>query len=101
MNIALRLKNLRESHGWSQNKLAQLSGLSQGFVRQIELEEKQPTVDSVSKLCTALGITLADFFAEEKEELEPELLRLLDTAKKLTPEQRELAQRLLEAMNKD
>ena len=99
MNLALRLKDLRESRGLSQNKLAQLSGLSQGFVRQIELGEKQPTVDSVSKLCIALGITLVDFFTEEKQELEPELRRLLETAKKLSPEQRDQLQKLLEVMS--
>ena len=62
MDVGARLKELREKRNISQNKLALMSELSQGFVRQIELGEKNPTVESVSKLCTGLGISLQEFF---------------------------------------
>ena len=62
LKIPERLKELREKRNLSQNKLAKLSHLSQGFVRSIELGEKNPTVDSVSKLCDGLGITIQEFF---------------------------------------
>ncbi|MHC1760564.1 MAG: helix-turn-helix domain-containing protein [Negativicutes bacterium] len=72
MNVGARLKELREQRNISQNKLALLSDLSQGFVRQIELGEKNPTVDSVSKLCSGLGITLQEFFQNNiPEEINP------------------------------
>lgn len=69
MNVALRVKQLREAKNLSQNKLAILSGLSQGMIRQIELGKKNPTVDSVSKICSALDITLAEFFADTETNL--------------------------------
>ena len=65
MNIARRIIELREQKGYSTNKLAMLSGLSQGFVRQVELGEKQPTIVSLEKICIGLGITLGTFFADE------------------------------------
>jgi transcriptional regulator with XRE-family HTH domain len=65
MNIPERITILREQKGYSVNKLANLSGLSQGFVRQLELGEKKPTVDSLSLLCDVLDISLSDFFKDE------------------------------------
>jgi hypothetical protein len=41
------------------------------------------------------NISLSDFFAENKPELEPDLRRLLDTTKKLTPQEREKLTSLL------
>lgn len=62
LDVALRLKELRELRGISVNKLSNMAGLSQSFVREIELGRKNPTVDSLSYLCEALGISLNDFF---------------------------------------
>ncbi len=93
MDTAKRLKELRELKGYTINKLATISGLSQGFVRQIELGEKQPTIDSLSKLCTGLGISLADFFADQATELpdqmKPLVSHLVSFAQTLTPDQKE------------
>lgn len=50
---------------------------------------------------SALNVTLTEFFAEERPQLEPELRRLVDTARKLSPEQIEYLQKLLESMSKD
>lgn len=62
MSVGNRLEKLREAKGWTVNKLSNMAGLSQSFVRDIELNEKQPTVESLEYLCDALGITIKDFF---------------------------------------
>lgn len=62
MDVGKRLKELREIKKISVNKLSNLAGLSQSFVREIELGRKNPTVESLDYLCEALGITLFDFF---------------------------------------
>ena len=62
MDVGNRLKGLREAKGLSVNKLSNIAGLSQSFVREIELNNKQPTVESLEYLCDALGITIKDFF---------------------------------------
>ena len=69
MDVASRVKQLREENNISQNKLATLAELSQGMVRQIELGEKNPTIQTVEKICNGLGITLSDFFTPDKPHL--------------------------------
>ncbi|MCI9532180.1 MAG: helix-turn-helix transcriptional regulator [Lachnospiraceae bacterium] len=67
MNVAKRITQLRSAKGYSVNKLATLSGISQSYLRDVELENKNPTVEIVSILCDTLGITLADFFDDQTE----------------------------------
>lgn len=101
LSVGKRIAELRSRKGWTTNKLATLAGIAQSALRSIELGEKSPTIDTLTLVVKALGISFADFFAEEKPELEPELWRLLETAKKLTPEQREQLQKLLESLSKE
>lgn len=42
-----------------------LSGISQSYLRDIELGNKNPTVEILSIICSALEITLQDFFHED------------------------------------
>lgn len=100
MDIAKRIIELRKAKGYSTNKLAGIAGLSQGFVRQIELGEKQPTIDSLSKICHGLGISLRDFFSDETSEVSLDMEPLIHAAKMLTPEQRRVLQLFLELMQK-
>ncbi|MBP2662054.1 MAG: puuR 1 [Firmicutes bacterium] len=101
MGVGKRIVELRSRKGWTTNKLANLAGIAQSALRSIELEEKSPTIDTLSLILDALAISFADFFAEENRELTPELFSLLETIKQIPPERRELAQRLLQSLNKD
>ena len=65
MNVGKRITFFRESKGYSVNKLAILSGISQSYLRDVELEKKNPTVEIVSCLCDTLGISLKEFFDTE------------------------------------
>ena len=62
MNVGLRIKALREQKGITVNKLANLAGISQSYLRDVELGNKNPTVETLSYFCDALGVTLRDFF---------------------------------------
>lgn len=62
MNVGLRLTELRKQRGLTTNKLANLSGLSQSFIRSVELNEKGITVESLQLLCDTLQLSLHDFF---------------------------------------
>ena len=101
MNIGLQLRKIRENRGISGRALALQVGVVPSQVSKIENGITNPSLDLLQRLCEALGITLGDFFAEDRSELEPDLLRLLDSAKKLTAEQRAHLQKLLETMNKE
>ncbi|MBQ2687855.1 MAG: helix-turn-helix transcriptional regulator [Clostridia bacterium] len=83
MNIGKRITELRIEKGISVNKLANLAGVSQSYLRDIELGNKNPTVEYLSYICGALDVTMEFFFAEKQGEDE-----LIAAVRKLTPKQR-------------
>ena len=84
MDIGKRIKSLREAKGLTVNRLANMSGISQSFLRDVELGNKNPTVEILSYFCEALNISLADFFNEADSEINP---YLKTSIKKLNDEQ--------------
>lgn len=70
-------------------KLSERSGVSQSFISGIESGVKQPTIDSLLKLCNGLGISLIEFLSGEDEatSLRPHLRNLLNHASDPTPTQ--------------
>lgn len=65
MDVGKRIKDLRETKKLSVNKLANLAGVSQSYLRDIELGNKNPTVEFLSVICDTLEISLHDFFDEK------------------------------------
>lgn len=98
--ISKRISELRKSKNISSNKLSILAGISQSYMRDLELGNNTPTIDVISRICSALGITLADFFAEEKTDIPPDLMQLLREAETLTPEQRAVLTDLIQTFKK-
>lgn len=85
MNLGERLIELRTAKGLTTNKLANLAGVSQSHLREIELGKRNPTVETLSYFCDVLGVSLSDFFAEDKaSEISP---LLLTAVKKLSQAQ--------------
>ena len=74
MEVGKRIVELRERKNMSTNKLANLAGISQSYLRDIEMGKKNPTVEMLSYICFALGISLQDFFTERKSQINPYLL---------------------------
>ncbi len=97
MDIANRIRFFRERKGVTVNKLANLAGISQSFLRDVELGRKNPTVETVSHLCGALGITLGDFFSDDT----PSALTdsdLLQQIYRLTQEQQDALKAFLKTL---
>ena len=61
-NVGERIKSLRIKSGLTVNGLANKAGVSQSYLRDIELGNKQPTVEYLEYICEALKISLVDFF---------------------------------------
>ena len=83
-----RLKLFRTQKGFTVNRLANMAGLSQSHLRDIELGNKNPSVETLHIICQALGVSLKDFFNDdllESLESDPLLRRIY----RLSPEQRE------------
>lgn len=98
MDIGPRLIELRQAKGYTTNRLANLAGISQSFLRDIEHQKKRPTVDTLSLLCDALGLSLRDFFDTDQQPKDQEQL-LLIRFRRLPPRQREALLTLLDDMN--
>ena len=64
MNTAERIIQLRTRKNYSTNKLAQLAGIGQATLRDIEIGKKNPNVTTLEKICQALNISLGEFFTE-------------------------------------
>ncbi len=63
--LGRRIKTLRESHRegrWSQQTLADRSGLDRSFLAEIETDKANPTVDTLGKIADALGVSIAELF---------------------------------------
>lgn len=97
MNVGKRITFFRTAKGYSVNKLATLSGISQSYLRDIELGNKNPTVELLSYICDALCITLQEFFdtGTKPSFLEEPLIKLIY---QLTPVQRETLMAFLSSM---
>lgn len=84
MDIGARLVYLREMKGLTTNKLANLSGISQSHLREIELGKRNPTVETLTYFCDALGVDLSEFFRNDNYTdinpfLKSSLLKLSDS----------------------
>lgn len=67
--VGQRLRALRERRGISMRSLAITSGLSANALSMIERGKTSPSVTTLSKLASAMGINICSFF-KEKPELE-------------------------------
>lgn len=97
VDVGARIKQLRLIKGYSVNKLANMAGVSQSYLRDIELGSKNPTISFITLLCEQLGIDLPDFFDESidnKLEKDP----LIQKIYKLSPKQREALLHFLETL---
>ena len=58
--VALHLKVIRQKRGLSMTELANKSGLSRAMISFIESEFRNPTLDTLLRVCEALNVDLAD-----------------------------------------
>lgn len=71
-----RLRYIREQVGYSQQDLADASGVSQHTISEIELGRRKPQGRTLRKLAKALGVEVSHFYGEAtypKEEVPPNL----------------------------
>lgn len=84
MNVGEKIVKLREARNITTNKLANISGISQSYLRELELGKKNPTIEILTYICDALGVTLRDFFTDEDTDIDP---GLITSIRKLTTDE--------------
>lgn len=91
MDVLGKLHKLLDERGWTDYRLAQMSGLHESTISNIYRWNNIPTITTLESICKAFGITLSQFFADDDSDMvdvTPELKELLDAWKPLTPTQR-------------
>lgn len=93
MNIGERIRELRETAGFTQNRLAEWAGISQTHLRRVERGEADITVGHLRMICDALQVSLKDFFnvSDEAEDLAAAISHL-------SPKQRQLLLSFLKSL---
>lgn len=67
MEMGERLRCIRESKKMTIYKLSQETGISHNHISDLERGVRKPSVETIRRLITPLGITLSEFFNEDGE----------------------------------
>ena len=60
------IKQLRENRGWTQEILAEISGVNRVLIANYESKGKGMTLTTAAKLANALNCTIDDLFGKEE-----------------------------------
>lgn len=62
--IGLRVKELRNALGLSQEKLALKAGIDRTYLAGVEQGKRNPSIKSLEKIINALEVTFSEFFKD-------------------------------------
>ncbi|KQN96962.1 helix-turn-helix domain-containing protein [Paenibacillus sp. Leaf72] len=88
MKIGEKVKYLRNLQGLTQGELAKECGVSKSLIIDIEKDTHKTSVASLMKICTALNISMSQFFEEENKRYSLDVVKIADYAELLTNEER-------------
>lgn len=101
-DILGRIEQERLARGWSEYTLAENSGLTQSTISTWRRRNLQHSVASLEKICSGLGITLAQFFQENPGvSLSAEQAELLSLWGNFSPDQRSAFLQLLRSLSNE
>ncbi len=65
MSCTARIKELMNERGWTMYHLSVVSGIPQSTLSNLFIRCNSPSVSTLEKICSAFGISLAEFFTSE------------------------------------
>lgn len=68
MEIGVKIKDMRQKCGLTQEELADRCELTKGYISQLENELTSPSIATLCDILSALGSSLSEFFSDEKNE---------------------------------
>ena len=99
MDAKQRIRELMAQRQWSEYRLAIASGLSQSTIANIFSRNTTPSIATLESICSAFGITLAQFFSDgEMVELTPEQREMFSAWSYLSTHQKEALSHLIQVM---
>ena len=100
MDVIKRIDFLMKERNWSDYKLAAESGLSSSTIANIHRRNTVPSIATLESICSAFGITLAQFFTEETSivQLSKEQQELFNMWISLTEHQKQIIYSLIKEL---
>ncbi|MGE4214170.1 MAG: helix-turn-helix domain-containing protein [Anaerotignaceae bacterium] len=100
MEVLNKIKRLMKEHDFSEYQLAKLSGVPQTTINSLFRKGNLPTIPTLENICSAFGISLAQFFADGAKisELTPEQVKMFEQWSDLTAEQKQILFQLIQQM---
>ncbi len=74
-DIRERITQLRMEHHWSEYKLSQKVGASDGYIQRITSGRTLPSIKMLMRICTVFEIELSEFFETKMPSLAARELR--------------------------
>lgn len=68
MKIGCKIKNIRKDKKYTLKTLSEITGLSIGFLSNIERDLNSPSISNLQQICSALGVNLMEIFNDEHDE---------------------------------
>lgn len=80
MDISKRVDELCNLHHMSKYRLSMITGISQSAFSKISRQQMSLSIETIQRICDALGISMAQFFSasDEYPDLTPQQKLLLD-----------------------
>lgn len=98
MNYILnKIDRLRTERNWSIYKLAEEAGLTQSTVANMFARDTLPSIKTLEAICSALGISLSEFFAEDNSSNFEDAM-IINAYNKLSQRDKRIIKSLLKAM---
>ena len=63
--MGARVRSLRRERGLTIEQLAAATGLTKGFISQLERDRTAPSLSSIARICDALGVRLSHIFERD------------------------------------
>ncbi len=73
--VGVRVRALRRERGLTIEQIAAATGLTKGFISQLERDRTSPSLSSIARICDALGVRLSHIFERDPA---PALVRKAD-----------------------
>lgn len=102
MSLGAKLRELRVKKALSLQDLADAVGASKAHIWDLERNRsKNPSIDLLTKLSKALGVSVSDLIGENPgaENESPQLVAMYRDFKKLSEEDREAIQKMVDHLN--
>src|SRR5580704_18410173 len=75
-HVAHILREERERQGISMTRLAEMAGLSQGMISLVEHEHRNPSLDTMLRMCGPLGVKLSVVLSRAESAAEQPAVKL-------------------------